>query len=48
MSCRPAGSEVANDARQASLHGHQPSKGAKVDRELQEEEERILQKKGAK
>lgn len=28
------------------LHGHEPSKGAKVDRELQEEDEKILRKKG--
>ncbi|RMJ22193.1 hypothetical protein PHISP_06945 [Aspergillus sp. HF37] len=32
----------------ASLHGHQPSKGAKIDRELQEDDEQRLREKGLK
>ncbi|EMC91546.1 hypothetical protein BAUCODRAFT_38658 [Baudoinia panamericana UAMH 10762] len=31
----------------AKLHGNEPSKGAKIDQELKEEEEEILKKKGA-
>ena len=30
------------------MHGNEPSKGAKIDAELQAEEEEILKKKGAK
>lgn len=32
---------------QAKSHGNEPSKGAKVDQQLQEEEEAELKKKGA-
>lgn len=32
---------------QARSHGNEPSKGAKIDQELREEEEAILKKKGA-
>jgi hypothetical protein len=32
---------------QARAHGNEPSKGAKIDQELREEEEAILKKKGA-
>ena len=32
---------------QARNHGNEPSKGAKIDAELQQEEEEILKKKGA-
>jgi len=32
----------------AKLHGNEPSKGAKIDQELKEEEEAILAKKGIK
>jgi hypothetical protein len=32
---------------QARNHGNEPSKGAKIDQELREEEEEILKKKGA-
>lgn len=28
------------------MHGNEPSKGAKIDQELKEEEEQILKKKG--
>lgn len=35
------------DRRQARSHGNEPSKGAKIDQELKEEEEAILKKKGA-
>lgn len=38
---------VANNDLQAALHGHEPSKGAKVDREIQQEEQEMLKKKGA-
>ncbi|KAF2456867.1 hypothetical protein BDY21DRAFT_45039 [Lineolata rhizophorae] len=31
----------------AKSHGHEPSKGAKIDQELREEEEAALKKKGA-
>jgi hypothetical protein len=31
---------------QAKLHGNEPSKGAKIDAEIQAEEEAILAKKG--
>ncbi|QIW99085.1 hypothetical protein AMS68_004603 [Peltaster fructicola] len=31
----------------ARAHGNEPSKGAKIDKEIQEEEEEILKKKGA-
>lgn len=30
------------------MHGHEPSKGAKIDRELQEDDERRLREKGIK
>ncbi|PKY03510.1 hypothetical protein P168DRAFT_290674 [Aspergillus campestris IBT 28561] len=30
----------------AVLHGHEPSKGAKIDKEIQQEEQEILKKKG--
>ncbi|KAJ4386456.1 hypothetical protein N0V93_009352 [Gnomoniopsis smithogilvyi] len=30
----------------AKMHGNEPSKGAKIDQELQEEEEKLLRKKG--
>lgn len=33
---------------QASLHGHEPSRGAKVDKELQEDDEKRLEEKGIK
>jgi hypothetical protein len=36
------------NAHQAKLHGNEPSKGAKIDQELKEEEDAILAKKGAK
>jgi hypothetical protein len=29
------------------MHGNEPSRGAKIDQELREEEEAILKKKGA-
>ncbi|RJE22860.1 hypothetical protein PHISCL_04805 [Aspergillus sclerotialis] len=32
----------------ASLHGHQPSKGAQVDRDLQQDDEKRLEEKGLK
>jgi len=32
----------------ARLHGNEPSKGAKIDQELQEEEEEYLRQKGKK
>ncbi|KAH9807812.1 hypothetical protein Tdes44962_MAKER06328, partial [Teratosphaeria destructans] len=32
---------------QAKNHGNEPSKGAKIDQELKEEEEALLKKKGA-
>ncbi len=32
---------------QARMHGNEPSKGAKIDAEIQAEEEEILKKKGA-
>ncbi|KXL43570.1 hypothetical protein M433DRAFT_3556 [Acidomyces richmondensis BFW] len=32
----------------AVSHGNKPSKGAQIDKEIQEEEEEILRKKGAK
>lgn len=32
---------------QARNHGNEPSKGAKIDAELQQEEEEILKKKGS-
>ncbi|KAL8939261.1 MAG: hypothetical protein Q9211_002817 [Gyalolechia sp. 1 TL-2023] len=32
----------------AKNHGNEPSKGAKIDAELQQEEEELLKKKGAK
>jgi len=32
---------------QAKSHGNEPSKGAKIDQELREEEEEILKKKGS-
>ena len=40
---------VSYDANepQAKFHGNEPSKGAKIDQELQEEEEEMLKKKGA-
>ena len=31
----------------ATTHGNEPSKGAKIDKEIQDEEEEILKKKGA-
>lgn len=31
---------------QATLHSHEPSKGAKVDKELQEDDEQRLREKG--
>ena len=31
---------------QARAHGNEPSKGAKIDQELREEEEEMLKKKG--
>lgn len=34
-------------ALQAKNHGNEPSKGAKIDAEIQAEEEEILKKKGA-
>lgn len=33
---------------QAALHGHEPSKGAKIDRELQEDDEKRMHEKGLK
>lgn len=30
----------------AQVHGNEPSKGAKIDKELKEEEDEILKKKG--
>jgi hypothetical protein len=33
---------------QAKSHGNEPSKGAKIDAEIQKEEEEILKKKDAK
>lgn len=32
---------------QAKAHGNEPSKGAKIDQQLREEEEELLKKKGA-
>ncbi|RHZ66514.1 uncharacterized protein CDV56_109118 [Aspergillus thermomutatus] len=32
----------------ATLHGHEPSKGAKIDKELQEDDEQRLREKGIK
>lgn len=32
---------------QAKSHGNKPSKGAQIDKEIQDEEEEILKKKGA-
>ena len=32
---------------QATMHGNEPSKGAKIDKELQDEEDEILAKKDA-
>ncbi|KAL4920513.1 hypothetical protein BDW62DRAFT_7122 [Aspergillus aurantiobrunneus] len=37
-----------NPTKPASLHGNEPSKGAKIDRELQKEDEQRLQEKGIK
>lgn len=34
--------------RQAKLHGNKPSRGAEIDKELQDEEAEILAKKDAK
>jgi hypothetical protein len=33
---------------QAKLHGNEPSKGAKIDKELQEDDEQRLREKGIK
>lgn len=30
----------------AKMHGNEPSKGAKIDQELQDEEQELLKKKG--
>ena len=30
---------------QAQLHGHEPSKGAKIDKELKDEDEKIIAQK---
>jgi hypothetical protein len=38
---------VLTPRHQAKNHGNEPSKGAKIDKEIQEEEEEILKKKGA-
>ncbi|KAI9836414.1 MAG: hypothetical protein M1819_001444 [Sarea resinae] len=47
----PVGPEEAESKKDATLpaknHGNEPSKGAKVDQELREEEEAELKKKGA-
>ncbi|KAF7593301.1 hypothetical protein BBP40_011680 [Aspergillus hancockii] len=37
-----------NPTLPAKLHGNEPSKGAKIDRELQEEDEQRLREKGVK
>jgi hypothetical protein len=37
---------MRTDPYQAKMHGNEPSKGAKIDAELQAEEEELLKKKG--
>ncbi|KAL9596763.1 MAG: hypothetical protein Q9219_005588 [cf. Caloplaca sp. 3 TL-2023] len=49
----PAISQEARDSQAdptlpAKKHGNEPSKGAKIDAELQQEEEELLKKKGIK
>ena len=39
---------MANFEMQARNHGNEPSKGAKIDAEIQQEEDEILRKKGIK
>ncbi|KAL8869021.1 MAG: hypothetical protein Q9174_004585 [Haloplaca sp. 1 TL-2023] len=53
---RQEGSDISKEAKDsqadptlpAKKHGNEPSKGAKIDAELQQEEEEMLKKKGIK
>lgn len=42
----PACDETLTSTLQAKLHGNEPSKGAKIDAEIQAEEEEELRRKG--
>jgi hypothetical protein len=37
---------ISTTLPQATIHGNEPSKGAKIDKELREEEEEELRRKG--